>query len=65
MKGDRDMKLQKTNHSYYCSDSNYYVDGYSNFGKSEYDTWSEFKEEWLLNDRDLEDDYNHPPNPYH
>lgn len=53
------MKLQKTNHSYYCSESNYYVDGYSNYGRSEYDTWNEFKEDWLVSNNTLDDDYNH------
>ena len=41
------MKLNVTNHPYYCSKSNYYVGGYDNFGRSEYDSWSDFKEEWL------------------
>lgn len=53
------MKLKATNHSYYCSESNYYVDGYSNYGRSEYDTWNEFKEDWLLSNNVLDDDYNH------
>lgn len=53
------MKLQKTNHSYYCSDSNYYVDGHSNFGLCEYDTWNDFKDDWLLPNNALDDDYNH------
>ena len=36
-----------TNHPYYCSESNYYVDGSDNYGRNEYDSWSDFKEEWL------------------
>lgn len=53
------MKLQKTNHSYYCSNSNYYVGGHENFGRSDYETWNEFKEEWLSSDGSIDDDYNH------
>ena len=53
------MKLQKTSHSYYCSENNYYVNGHENFGRSEYDTWSDFKDEWLLSNDILDDDYNH------
>lgn len=43
------MKLKKTKHKYYCSDSNYYLGDRNgeNYGRSEYDTWNEFKEEWL------------------
>lgn len=41
------MKLNVTNHPYYCSKSSYYVGGSDNFGRSEYDSWSDFKEEWL------------------
>lgn len=41
------MKLKVTDHPYYCSETNYYVGGSNNFGKSEYDSWSDFKEEWL------------------
>lgn len=53
------LKFQETNHAYYCSDNNYYVDGRgsNNHGRCEYDTWEEFKEEWL--DPELDDDYNH------
>jgi len=53
------LKFQETNHAYYCSDNNYYVDGKgsNNHGRCEYDTWEEFKEEWL--DPELDDDYNH------
>lgn len=52
------IKLKETNHSYYCSDSNFYVDGYSNFGLCEYNDWDEFKESWLDNNN-IDDDYNH------
>lgn len=52
------LKLQKTNHSYYCSESNYYVGRNENFGRSEYATWKDLKDDWLIND-DLDDDYNH------
>lgn len=53
------MKLQETNHSYYCSDSNYYVGGYDNFGRCEHKTWDDFKSEWLLTNETLDDDLNH------
>lgn len=55
------MKLQATDHSYYCSESNYYVDGQhgKNFGRSEYDTWADFQEEWLNSDGvSIDMDYN-------
>jgi len=55
------MKLKATNHNYYCSNANYYVGNLrgENFGKCDYDTWEDFKEEWLNNDGSLDDDYNH------
>lgn len=53
------IKLEKTNHSFYCNDSNYYVNGLNNFGLAEYDSWSEFKEDWLLDDLTIDHDYNH------
>lgn len=53
------MELKETNHRYHCSESNYYVNGYSNFGRCDYNTWKEFKDEWLLKDGSLDDDYNH------
>lgn len=52
------LKLQKTNHSYYCSESNYYVGGQDNYGRSDYDSWKAFKDDWLL-DGEIDDDYNH------
>lgn len=38
------MKLQATEHSYYCSESNHYVGNQrgENFGRCEYDTWADF-----------------------
>lgn len=53
------MKLKETNHSYYCSDSNYYVNGLNNWGRCDYETWGEFKEEWFFDGNDIDDDYNH------
>lgn len=55
------IKLKETNHSYYCQDSNYYVGGENgkNFGRADYDTWSDFKEEWLNKDLWIDHDYNH------
>lgn len=54
------MRLQATYHSYYCSETNYYVGNHNgeNFGRSEYDTWEEFKEEWLDKDGTIDCDYN-------
>lgn len=58
------MKLQETKHEYYCSENNYYVGNYNgeNHGRCDYETWSEFKKEWLGIGEDelwLDDDYNH------
>jgi hypothetical protein len=53
------MELLKTNHRYYCSESNYYVNGYENWGRCDYDTWQDFKDEWLNNDLTIDHDYNH------
>ena len=55
------MKLQATEHSYYCSESNHYVGNQhgENFGRCEYDTWADFKEEWLDSDgMSIDMDYN-------
>lgn len=52
------LELKNTKHSYYCSESNYYVDGTRNYGLCEYDTWEDFKEEWFV-DGSLDDDLNH------
>ena len=53
------LKLKETNHSYYCSESNFYVNGYQNFGRCEYESWNSFKEEWLNPEDLLDDDLNH------
>lgn len=53
------LKLKETNHSYYCSDSNYYVSGYDNFGLSEFESWEDFKQDWLDGGHKLDDDLNH------
>lgn len=54
------LKLKETEHAYCCSTTNYYVDGYRNFGRCDYDTWGDFKDEWLDDGpNDLDDDYNH------
>lgn len=54
------LELKNTEHSYYCSESNYYVNGYNNFGRCDYDSWQDFRVDWLDQDRlDLDDDYNH------
>lgn len=55
------MKLQATEHSYYCSESNHYVGNQhgENFGRCEYDTWADFQEEWLDSDGvSIDMDYN-------
>lgn len=52
------LTLKPTNHSYYCSESNYYVGGRENYGRNDYDSWETFKEDWLF-DGKLDDDYNH------
>lgn len=54
------LELKNTEHSFYCSDSNYYVNGHQNYGRCDYDTWEDFKANWL-NERtlDIDDDLNH------
>ncbi len=55
------MKLQATEHSYYCSESNHYVGNQhgENFGRCEYDSWADFQEEWLDSDGvSIDMDYN-------
>lgn len=49
------MELKETNHSYYFSESNYYVGGQNgeNYGRSDYDTWEDFMEEWRTHDKDM------------
>lgn len=53
------LELKATDHSYYCSDSNYYVGGRENYGRCDYDSWADFKEEWLNKDGSIDDDLNH------
>jgi hypothetical protein len=55
------MELKSTAHSYYCSESNYYVGNYhgENYGRCDYDTWGEFKEAWLDDNLWIDHDYNH------
>lgn len=55
------MELKATNHHYYSSESNYYVGNANgdNQGRCDYETWEEFKEEWLDDGKSIDDDYNH------
>lgn len=53
------MELKPTNHSYLSSNSNYYVNANENFGRSEYDTWQQFKAHWLEEELEIDHDYNH------
>lgn len=53
------LKLKQTEHNYYCSDTNYYVNGHGNFGLAEFPTWQDFKYEWLDDDLNIDHDYNH------
>lgn len=53
------LELKNTSHRYYCSNTNYYVDGRENHGRCDYDTWADFKEEWLDKGVSIDDDYNH------
>lgn len=53
------LELKETNHSYYCSESNYYVGGRENYGRCDYDSWADFKQEWLDPGDLIDDDYNH------
>lgn len=48
------MKLQTTNHRYYCHNSNYYADNLETF-----DTWAEFRDAWLDDELRIDHDYNH------
>lgn len=54
------MELKATDHNYYCSENNYYVGNSrgENYGRCEYETWNEFKEEWLDNSGLIDCDYN-------
>ena len=54
------LELKETCHSYYCSDSNFYVGGFQNFGRCEYEDWARFRATWIGNDDAyFDDDYNH------
>lgn len=55
------MKLQATNHRYYCSDSNFYVGNHNgeNWGRAEYESWQEFKDNWFMSNGEIDHDYNH------
>lgn len=56
----KSLELKPTEHSYYCSESNYYVNGHNNFGRNECADWHDFKVDWIGNDAmELDDDYNH------
>jgi len=50
------MELKLTNHSFYCSDSNYYAGKQDNFGQTKYYTWSSFKRHMF--NKDLTVDHN-------
>lgn len=57
------LQLKETNHSYYCSESNYYVGDMQgeNHGLAKCDTWLDFKETWLGGGEDglgIDIDYN-------
>jgi hypothetical protein len=53
------MELKATNHRYYSSETNYYVNGYENFGRYDCETWEDFKCDWLDSNGEVDDDYNH------
>lgn len=53
------LEFKNTDHSYYCSENNYYVGGSDNFGRAEYDNFNDFLESWTMADGDIDDDYNH------
>lgn len=53
------MELKETNHSYHCCVSNYYASRAENYGRSDYDTWNDFKEGWRIDTTTIDDDYNH------
>ncbi len=53
------LKLHKTYHSYYCSESNYYVGGDRNYGRCDYKTWKAFKKDWYGPGCIYDDDLNH------
>lgn len=47
------IKLEQTNHPYYCSDNNYY----SNEASNSFDSWGEFKEDFAP--ENIDHDYNY------
>lgn len=53
------ISLKSTTHSYYCSETNYYVGGADNYGRCDYESWEAFKEEWFMNGQFMDDDLNH------
>ncbi|MED3625651.1 hypothetical protein P4478_00200 [Bacillus subtilis] len=55
------MELKKTNHYYYCSDSNFYVGNANgeNYGSAIHETWKDFKEKWFMSSGEIDHDYNH------
>lgn len=55
------MELKETKHSYYCHRANYYVGNLNgeNYGRSEYDTWADFKDAWFFGENKIDHDYNH------
>lgn len=55
------MELKQTDHSYYCRGTNYYAGSDKNHGRSQYETWADFKEEWFGMEGDelgIDIDYN-------
>lgn len=53
------LELKATDHSYYCSENNYYVDEHENWGRYEYDSWGDFKSKWPFINGSINDDLNH------
>lgn len=55
------VPFKLTNHSYYCSDTNYYANAMERdgFGAHHYDTWKDFQNHWLEGEFDIDHDYNH------
>lgn len=39
------LQLEQTNHAYYCSSSNYYVEG-PDHGQESFESWKDFTSEW-------------------
>ena len=54
------MKFEETNHTYYCSENNYNIGGANgeNYGRSEFDSWDDFKTNWLDENCELDCDLN-------